>query len=75
MSCFHVLDVFLESDDNVLVFKKLLGKISSTADGQTRRMRKKNRIKRKKTKDTFFVSFCKSVRANFVQFGGISFSY
>jgi len=33
MSCFHILswrDENYESDENVLVFKKLLGKISST---------------------------------------------
>jgi len=34
-------------------------------------MRKKNRIKRK----NLLVCFCKFVRAIFVKFGGISFSY
>jgi len=40
-------------------------------------MRKKNRIKRKKTKDIniLLAYFCKFVRTIFVQFGGISFSY
>jgi len=39
--------------------KKMLGKVSSTAKyGKTRRMRKKNRIKRRKTKDiNIFCSF------------------
>jgi len=56
MSCFHVLSwppgLFFYYE-NVLVFKKLLGKISST---EKYRLTKKedeeeNRIKRKKTKD------------------------
>jgi len=47
--------------------------LQQNIDGQTRSMRKKNRIKRKKTKDMNIFSFCKFVRAVFVQFGGISF--
>jgi len=46
-------------------------------DGQTSRMRKKNRMKRKKTKDIkiyILVRFCEFVRAIFVQFGDISYS-
>jgi len=44
------------------------------SDGQTS-MRKKNRIRRKKTRYILLVRFCKFVRAIFVTFGGIYFSY
>jgi len=53
--------------------------LQQNIDGQTRSMRKKNRIKRNKAKDInifiLLVLFGKFVRDIFVQFGGISFSY
>jgi len=53
--------------------------LQQNIDGQTRSMRKKNRIKRNKAKDInifiLLVLFGKFVRDIFVQFGGIFFSY